>query len=31
MRREKWAKFKDLHKYSKPVRAAELNIARKKT
>ena len=29
-RRKKWAKFKDLHKYSKPARAAELNIARNK-
>ena len=29
-RRKTWAKFKDLRKYSKPVRAAELNIARNK-
>ena len=29
-RRKKWDKFKDLHKYSKPVRAVELNIARNK-
>ena len=27
---KKWAKFKDLHKYSKPARAAELIIARNK-
>ena len=26
-RRKIWAKFKDLYKYSKPVRVAELNIA----
>ena len=29
-RRKKWAKFKELHEYSKSVRAAKLNIARKK-
>ena len=29
-RRKKWARFKDRHKYSKPVRVAELNIARNK-
>ena len=29
-RRKKWAKFKDPHKYSKPVKAVELNIARNK-
>ena len=29
-RRKKWAKFKELHEYSKPVRVAELNIARNK-
>ena len=29
-RRKKWDKFKDLHKYLKPVRAVELNIARNK-
>ena len=29
-RRKKEAKFKDRHKYSKPVRAAELNIGRNK-
>ena len=29
-RRKKWAKFKDLHKCSQPVRAVELNIARNK-
>ena len=29
-RRKKWAKFEELHEYSKPVRTRELNIARNK-
>ena len=27
-RRKKWAKFKELHEYSKLLRPAELNVAR---